>query len=144
MRAHTYLELVEMFREGPPWWNPTRIGPIDEISNIVEFYVHSEDVRRTEPVLQRDKVSPRLRARFWVALRVFAFAGLRHVPVGVIAERTDEPGRIRLRRGYPEIVLAGPPEELLLYVSGRRSVADVAVYGDEDVTAAFEQAPTGI
>jgi hypothetical protein len=41
-------------------------------------------------------------------------------------------------------VLAGLPEELLLYVYGRRAVADVVVYGDEDATAAFEQALAGL
>jgi uncharacterized protein (TIGR03085 family) len=146
MRAHTYPELVELFRAGPPWWHPARIPPVDEASNLVEFYVHAEDVRRTEPALPRDGggVSRELRDRFWSTLRVFAIAGLRHAQVGVVAERTDELARTRLRRGYPEVVLAGSPEELLLYVYGRRAVAEVVVRGDEEAVAAFEQAPPGL
>jgi uncharacterized protein (TIGR03085 family) len=147
MRAHTYPELVEMFRSGPAWWNPSRIGPFDEATNFVEFYVHSEDVRRTEPAIPRPggaELPKELRDRFWSSLRMIAFAGLRHAPVGVVAERTDTGARTRLRRGQPEVVLAGPPEELLLYAFGRRGAAEVVVRGDDDAVAAFEQAPPSL
>lgn len=144
MRAHTYPELVEMVQSGPPWWNPTRLDPIDEIGNLVEFYVHAEDVRRTEPVRPRGELPQALRDRFWLTLRLLALAGLRHCPVGVVAERTDGPGQVRLRRGYPEVVLVGRAEELLLYLYGRRAVADVVVQGDEEAIAAFQQAPPGL
>jgi uncharacterized protein (TIGR03085 family) len=139
MRAHTFPELVEMFRAGPPPWNPTRIGVIDDVINVVEFFVHHEDVRRASPDLPWREPGPQLRGRLWGALRLIGRAGMRHAEVGVVAERADVPGRLVLHRGSPEVVLVGPPEDLLLFAYGRRDAARLEVRGDADAIRVFQK-----
>ncbi|EFC83669.1 TIGR03085 family metal-binding protein [Parafrankia sp. EUN1f] len=155
MRAHNYPELVEMFRGGPPWWHPTRFGPLDDAANLVEFFVHTEDLRRAAPgrvpavadvpagaddaTLDRDAM--------WAALRLIGLAEFRHSAVGVVAERTDAPGRLTLRRREPVVEIVGPPEELLLFAFGRYAAAQVELRGTPEavaaVTARAVAAPAG-
>ena len=45
LRAHGYQGVVDIVRSGPPLlWRP-----IDPLVNLVEFFVHHEDVRRAQP-----------------------------------------------------------------------------------------------
>ncbi len=41
-----YAKLVNTFRAGPPALSPMRIKALDESSNLIEYFVHTEDVRR--------------------------------------------------------------------------------------------------
>ena len=41
-----YARLVNTFRAGPPALSPLRIKALDESSNLIEYFVHTEDVRR--------------------------------------------------------------------------------------------------
>ncbi|GAC1449664.1 MAG: hypothetical protein PVSMB10_01990 [Pseudarthrobacter sp.] len=41
-----YARLVKTFRGGPPALSPMRIKALDESSNLIEYFVHTEDVRR--------------------------------------------------------------------------------------------------
>ena len=49
LAATPWAEPVDQVRQGPPAWAPTRLGLVDERTNTVEFFVHHEDVLRTEP-----------------------------------------------------------------------------------------------
>ncbi|OAA25638.1 TIGR03085 family protein [Frankia sp. EI5c] len=156
MRAHRYPELVEMFRCGPPWWHPARLTPVDDAANLVEFYVHTEDLRRAAPGYTPadpfggaggGRVGGGLasnppaddaavdRDAMWAALRLIGLAGFRHSEVGVVVERTDAPGRLALRRREPVVEIVGPPEELLLFAFGRRAAAQVELRGDPEAVA---------
>src|SRR3954465_14194619 len=42
---HTFGALVGIVRETPKW-SLAAIGPFDEVINAVEFFIHTEDVRR--------------------------------------------------------------------------------------------------
>ena len=47
----TYAEgswagLVDLVREGPPGWSPSRVPAVDDAVNLLEFYVHHEDLLR--------------------------------------------------------------------------------------------------
>ena len=44
-----YRQLVDEFRNGPPKLSAFRIPGVDERANVVEFFVHHEDVRRAQP-----------------------------------------------------------------------------------------------
>lgn len=151
MRTHSFPELVRMFGAGPPWWNPTRIGLIDDATNLVEFYVHTQDVRRALPDWRPDAAdeadeAPDESSRdvMWTAMRLAGLAGFRHSPVGVVAERSDRPGRLTLRRREPVVEIVGPAEELLLYAYGRREVARVELRGDPEAIAALREVPVGL
>ena len=41
-----YTKLVNTFRAGPPALSPLKIKALDESSNLIEYFVHTEDVRR--------------------------------------------------------------------------------------------------
>lgn len=171
MRSHTFPELVEMFRAGPPWWHPTRFAVVDDAANAIEFYVHTEDLLRAAPGFAAvgdsggfagavggsggavggaglglksgdDVIADR--EALWGALRLVGLAGFRHSEVGVVAERTDIPGRLTLRRREPVVEIVGPPEELLLFAFGRRAAARVELRGDPEAITALAGAPTGL
>ena len=44
--AKPYEELIQLIRTGPPRFSPYAVKQIDEAANTVEFYIHTEDVRR--------------------------------------------------------------------------------------------------
>jgi uncharacterized protein (TIGR03085 family) len=158
--AHPFAELVETFRSGPPRWHPTRLGPVDEATNLVEFFIHAEDVRRgdltaTDPAVSDPAASdsavpdpavpdPAVSDALWKSLRRTARLALRRVPVGVVLKRTDGPGTVVARRGEPAVTIAGPAGELLLYASGRREAAHITMDGDAKLIAAVEGARIGI
>ena len=52
--AKPWAELVDLVREGPPVWSPARVPPIDDAVNLVEFFIHHEDVLRGD-----EQVGPR-------------------------------------------------------------------------------------
>lgn len=155
MRAHSFPELVEMFRVGPPWWHPARLGVVDDAANLIEFYVHTEDLRRAAPgyspadrfagvgagadtawKAEEEDVAPD-RPAMWASLRLIGLNGFRHSEVGVVVERTDGPGRLTLRHREPVVEIVGPPEELLLFAFGRRAAARVELRGEPEAVAAL-------
>lgn len=46
--AKPYEELIQLIRTGPPRMSPYGIKQLDEAANTVEFFVHTEDVRRAQ------------------------------------------------------------------------------------------------
>ncbi|OHV35583.1 MULTISPECIES: TIGR03085 family metal-binding protein [Pseudofrankia] len=157
--AHSFSELLAIFRSGPPRWQPTRLGPIDDATNLVEFFIHSEDVRRAPQhasegaagVLAPRELTPELRETLWASARRIARVAYRRVPGGVVLERTDVSGarspaasRVVARKGEPAVVLSGPAAELLLYGYGRRTGAQVKISGDADLVAALTTARLGL
>ncbi|NUS24746.1 MAG: TIGR03085 family protein, partial [Streptomyces sp.] len=46
--AKPYEELIQLIRTGPPRFSPFQLKQLDEASNTIEFYVHTEDVRRAQ------------------------------------------------------------------------------------------------
>ncbi len=139
MRGDTYPNLVEIFRGGPPWWHPARVGPVDDATNLVEFFVHHEDVRRARPGWERPLLDAGTQLALWRSFQLFGRAAYRRSAVGVIAERADGPGRVVLRRGAGNVTLVGDPAELLLFAFGRRDHAVVDIHGDNGVVTAFAE-----
>ncbi|MCM3886229.1 TIGR03085 family metal-binding protein [Frankia sp. R82] len=193
MRAHPYPALVDALRAGPPWWQPTRFGPLDDAANLVEFFIHAEDIRRSTPRVDlrstarsaaRSTVGSLARSTaassaegsdarstvgagthsgagtgadwkprelddasrnaMWNALRLAGFAGFRRAGVGVIAERTDRPGRRTLHGGDSAVEIVGLPEEILLFAFGRGRVAQVDLRGTTADIDHLRCAPIGL
>lgn len=135
-RAHSFAELVALFRAGPSRWHPARLRPLDDATNVAEFYVHYADVDRALPGFTPRPADPVSRERMWSSLRLLGRAGYRQADAEVVAERTDTGARRVLRRGGKgTVVLAGLPEELLLHAFGRRTAAQVEVTGDPQAVA---------
>jgi uncharacterized protein (TIGR03085 family) len=136
-QAHTFPELVELFRTGPGWWHPSRLRRFDDATNGEEFYVHYADVDRAVPGFVPRRVEPAVRDKIWSALRLLGRTGYRRSAAEVVAERTDTGARRVLRRGSQTVVIAGLPEELLLHAFGRRSAAQVELQGDPAAIASL-------
>ena len=126
-----YEGLVAQVRSGPPlWWRP-----VDELFNFVEFFVHTEDVRRAaadwEP---RD--DPQLDAALWGSLgRMSKLLTRKLAGTGLELEGPDAK-RLVAHRGQPCAVLSGGPQELVLCLEGRGRAARVSLSGPEDAQRA--------
>lgn len=130
--------VVRRVEEGPP----LLLRPLDEQINLVEMFVHLEDVRRAS-----GEVAPRDDAALEAALRVALRRGarlltrsLRGVGLRVVFPDGTE---LRARPGRPEAVLEGPAGEVLLYLFGRRAVARVGLAGDPVAQRVLETARLG-
>ncbi|MFI6032599.1 TIGR03085 family metal-binding protein [Streptomyces sp. NPDC051315] len=129
--AKPYEELVQLIRTGPPRFSPFQLKQIDEASNTIEFYVHTEDVRRAQPEWTPRELDPVFQDALWSRLERTARLMGRGTPTGLVLRRPD--GRtVVANRGTPVVTATGEPSELLLLLYGRQSAARVDLAGDED------------
>lgn len=140
----SWAGLVDMVREGPPGWSPSRLPAVDDAVNLLEFYVHHEDVLRAAPdwspsdrrVLDHDDQDA-----VWSRLRQMGQLLFRRSPVGIVLV-TPEHGR-RAVKGPTKlgtVVLRGEPSELVLFGFGRSGVAQVEIEGEPEAVAALREA----
>ncbi|WP_226346138.1 TIGR03085 family metal-binding protein [Agilicoccus flavus] len=146
----TYAEqawpgLVDMVRQGPPGWSPVRVPAVDDAVNLVEFYVHHEDVLRAQPDEPRRALDADVQAALWSRLRQMGQLMFRRSPVGIVLV-TPEHGRKAVRgpTKLGTVVLRGEPGELVLYGFGRGAVAAVEVEGEPDAVAALQETRLGL
>lgn len=147
-----YKRLVQTVRDGPPRLSPMRLA--EEQVNLVEFFVHNEDVRRARPGWEPRAISQDLADALWHRLRMARFV-LRKVPVGVEFARDDVPERdksgapaqarvrITAKARTPAVTVTGAPAELTLWAFGRTGVARVRLDGSEDAVRALKNATWG-
>jgi uncharacterized protein (TIGR03085 family) len=123
-----YADLVADVRSGPPPWSPFAVPAVDKLFNTTEFFVHHEDVRRAQPGSKPRVLSDRVQDALWQAVRGRARLAFRSVDCGVVLARPDGDSVIA-RSGDPAAVLTGEPQELLLYLFGRKEHAVVELTG---------------
>ncbi|MFC4499072.1 MULTISPECIES: TIGR03085 family metal-binding protein [Streptomyces] len=129
--AKPYEELIQLIRTGPPRFSPFQLKQIDEASNTIEFYVHTEDVRRAQPEWATRELDPVFQDALWSRLERTARLMGRGSPTGLVLRRAD--GRTAVaQRGTPVVTVTGEPSELLLFLYGRQSAAKVDLDGDAD------------
>ncbi len=100
----SFSRLVELIRAGPPRISVFGLPGADDRLNLVEYFVHHEDVLRAQPDWQPRKISADLSEVLWDRLRL-AKLMLRKAPVGVELVRADAPyetagGTGRSRTGH--------------------------------------------
>jgi len=135
----SYEGLVAMVRSGPP----SLLRPFDAAMNMVEYFIHHEDVRRgggdTTPRPGADIAE--IEEALWRSLR----RGSRKALGSTGLDLVHADGRIaHVRPGHPTATLTGRPGEITLYLSGRRSTAHVELGGPPDAVAALSDARFGI
>ncbi|MFJ9738070.1 TIGR03085 family metal-binding protein [Streptomyces sp. NPDC101166] len=129
--AKPYAELIQLIRTGPPRFSPFQLKPVDEAANTVEFYVHAEDVRRAQPEWSARALDPVFQDALWSRLERTARLTGRSAPTGLVLRRPD--GRTAVaNRGTPVVTATGEPSELLLFLYGRQSAAQVDLAGDHE------------
>jgi len=136
--AGDWARLVHEVRSGPPLWSPTSLGPVDEAINTAEFFVHHEDVLRGGPDWTARKLPVDLESALWgivsrTARLQFARA---HVGVVLVAPSYGE-RQVHAETDLGTLVVTGTPGELLLYLFGRRGVAQVDLSGSADALTAI-------
>ncbi|MEO3938771.1 TIGR03085 family metal-binding protein [Dermatophilaceae bacterium Soc4.6] len=128
--ARDYPSLAQQVRSGPPAWSPVRIPAVDEAANLGEFFIHHEDLLRGAPDFTPRTIDAGLEAALWKGLRTMSRLFLGKAPVGV---ELVAPGYGHLEAkqvsGAETAIITGAPGELMLFVSGRQRVADVALSG---------------
>jgi uncharacterized protein (TIGR03085 family) len=139
--------LVATLRDGPPAF-PWRVPGLRTSLNLFEWFVHHEDVRRADGPLQA--LSPRpgtpeLDAALWAQLR--RAAPLMLLRVRDVAIELVAPGHgsvpARGRGDRPKVRLVGSPQELTLYLYGRRDQARVEIEGDDAARERLAHAKLG-
>ncbi|MEU4272516.1 TIGR03085 family metal-binding protein [Streptomyces sp. NPDC026092] len=126
-----YEELIQLIRTGPPRMSPFTIKQVDEGANVVEFYVHTEDVRRAQPDWSPRELDPVFSDALWSRLEKGARLLGRRAPVGLVLRRPNGQTAVA-HKGTPVVTVSGEPGELTMFVFGRQDVAKVELDGDQD------------
>ncbi|MDT3723534.1 TIGR03085 family metal-binding protein [Streptomyces sp. DSM 41972] len=132
--AKPYDELIVLIRTGPPRFSPFSLKQVDEMSNVIEFYVHAEDVRRAQPDWAPRELDRVFQDALWSRLERSARLMGRGVPTGLVLRRPDGQTAVA-RRGAPVVTVTGEPSELVLFAYGRQGAAKVELEGDENAIA---------
>jgi uncharacterized protein (TIGR03085 family) len=140
-RAKGYASLVERLRSGPPAV-PWRVPGLRPLLNTNEWFIHHEDVRRANGQGPRDR--PDIDAALWPMVRRMAPMMLRRVKGAGVALAAPGHGEVPARGPGPSARIEGGPQELALFLFGRRSAAQVEISGPDDALAAVDAAKLGI
>jgi uncharacterized protein (TIGR03085 family) len=147
----SFPRLLELIRTGPPRLSLFALPGADERLNLVEYFVHHEDVLRAQPGFEPRPISAELADLLWARLPL-ARLMLRRAPVGVELARADAAsaaadapdqggnGRLRItvKARTPLVTVSGEPAELTLWVMGRTSAARVELDGNDSDVAALQ------
>ena len=133
-----FERLVSRIQSGPP----TLVRPIDGPMNLLEFFVHVEDVRRAV-----DGWSPRenetLQDALWPFQRSRTKLQARRLDdVDLSIARPGQPS-VHVRSGSRSVTVTGEPGELALFFFGRRDRSHVDLTGDPDGIREVRSAPIG-
>ena len=147
--------MVERIRTGPPRASVFAVPGADARLNVVEYFVHHEDIRRAQPDWEPRDLGADLSDLLWRQLGRTRLM-LRKAPVGVEFAREGAgtggggaggggagesggaaaPVRITAKGRAPMVTVAGPPAELIMWAFGRAEAARVRLIGsDPDVAA---------
>ena len=141
--AHDWNDLVEQVRSGPPAWSPMRFDKVDRAMNTIEFFVHTEDVRRASEGWTPRVLDSELADDLTSALTRGAKMLTRSAPTGVTLA-PDGRDTIVAHAGEPMVTVSGPIGELVLFVYGRQDYARVELDGPDDAVAELRAAEFGI
>lgn len=134
---HRYEKALRDFEALPGYLHMrTHLPGLDEAMNLVEYFVHTEDVRRAS-LTDGEQPAPRvlaegLQEKMWKVLRARArlMAGKKY-PQGLVLEAPGYSPAVHTvfapSAGQVATVLTGEPGELVLYLFGREAAARVEV-----------------
>jgi uncharacterized protein (TIGR03085 family) len=140
LAARPFTDLVATIRNGPPRHSPFALPGADERANLMEHFVHCEDVRRAGEQWQPRALPAERQAAFWKTLTS---------PFGkVLLRRSKVPVSLQVPGGEPVavthtgdstgVVIVGDPGELAVYLFGRTESAKVEILGREEAVLRFK------
>jgi uncharacterized protein (TIGR03085 family) len=144
-----FPQLVERIRKGPPALSVYRLPGMDERLNLLEYFVHHEDVRRAADGWQPRDVRDGLADALWQRLQMGRIL-FRRAPVGVELVRDDltvdqgqQPVRVTAKAKTPVVTVTGHPAELTMWALGRSAAARVRLDGSADAVRRLREARIG-
>jgi uncharacterized protein (TIGR03085 family) len=140
--AKPWDELVELVRSGPPTLSVFGPAAVDRLANTMEYFIHHEDLRRTNGMGPRE-LYPELQDQLWAVVRRMSRLTMRSAPCGVTL-RTTGGATVVANGAVPRVAVRGPVGELALFVYGRQAAAQVELLGSDDDVAALMAASFGI
>jgi len=145
-----FPHLVRLIRSGPPALSIYRLRGMEERFNLVEFFVHHEDVRRAADGWQPRDLPGGLSDALWQRLLAGKLV-FRRSPVGVELARDDLTAsggqrqvRMTARARTPVVTVTGHPAELILWALGRTGAARVRLDGNSDAVRRLSTARRGL
>ncbi len=137
-------DMVEQFRDGPPIWSPFAVPILGDKANLVEFFVHHEDVRRAQPSWEARADDASRDDAMWKVLKMMGKLMYRRSPVGVTLRSVGRHDLV-VKRREPGVVVVGLPGEIVLHAYGRPiDKVRLVVQGERNDIEAFETAPRGL
>lgn len=140
--AQPYPRLVDQVRQ-PPWWSPVSNPLTDETANLLEFFIHHEDVRRATPGWRPRQLPTDQQRAIWRRVPSLARLALRRFPGSVLVQAPDF-GEANAGRVGDRLRVVGPPGELALLLFGRQRVARVQLDGPAALVERLRAARLGI
>lgn len=140
--AQPYPELVGQVRR-PPWWSPVSNPLLDELTNITEYFVHHEDLRRASPDWQPRELSTGHQAALWKRVSPLARLTLRRFP-GALLIQAPGHGETKVGAGGESLRLVASPGELTVFLFGRQRVARVQLDGPAELVERLRKAKLGV
>lgn len=125
VESEDYADLVAAIRRGPALVSLFNIPKAGEAMNTLEFLIHHEDVRRGEGEWEPRDLPTWVQDQIWgQVVKTTKLASLRSKRQ-LTLHRGDTGDEALVSKGSGSRVLTGLPSELALYVSGRKSAAQV-------------------
>lgn len=133
--------LLDTVAAGPPWYSP--LGLADRSANLVEMFIHQEDILRAQPDYQPRMISQGLRAALSRPIRALGALTLKKTPAQVSLVTPQGQTLVRGGAGGEPVTVTGQVEELLLFAYGREP-ADVDISGSASALSAVAASKRGI
>jgi len=145
-----FPRLVDMIRTGPPPLSFYRIPGMDARVNLIEFFVHHEDIRRGTDGWEPRPLPGGLADALWHRLRASKLL-FRRSPVGVELARDDLTAgagqrqvRMTAQARTPVVTVTGHPAELMMWALGRTGAARVRLDGNAEAVRQLSTARRGL
>jgi uncharacterized protein (TIGR03085 family) len=114
------------------------------VPNLNELFVHHEDVRRANGGRRRD-LEPAMDDALWSNVTGGAsYLARRLRGPGLELRNASTDQTMTARRGDPVVRVTGEPGEVLLYLFGRREIAEVEVDGPRAALGLLDNVKIGL
>ncbi len=137
----SFEKLVDRVRKAR---NPMALPGVDAALNTAEYFVHHEDIRRAAPGWVPRTLTAGEQDALWRIVRVSGKGLVRPAGVPVMARRSDSGVTTTLKAGADPVTVIGEPQELVLFVYGRRETRALEFEGPEASIAKLREARLGI
>ena len=138
LRTLGYDEILRRIRQVPAH---LRLGSLDALINTVEYFVHTEDVRRPNAMPARD-MPEAFEQTIWRRLSKQARLSFRRVDAQVtLVPTVGEP--VEFGKGEP-LAIHGRPSELMLLAFNRKDAAKVDLVGSTSAVEKLQSATLGL